>query len=110
MKKCKQGYYYCYTDEKCKPIPQGLKMTARFSGGGREPEETGIDAPTNGNNQNGNGNGNGNGKKVKCNHLLVVAVGLSIPIFTMGDVDMPRRGSLCFNLNRVKKKKKKKGK
>ena len=60
MKKCKQGYYYCYTDEKCKPIPQGLKMTARFSGGGREPEETGIDAPTNGNNQNGNGNGNGN--------------------------------------------------
>ena len=60
MKKCKQGYYYCYTDEKCKPIPQGLKMTARFSGGGREPEETGIDVPTNGNNQNGNGNGNGN--------------------------------------------------
>jgi len=59
MKKCKQGYYYCYTDEKCKPIPQGLKMTARFSGGGKEPEETGIDVPTNGNNQNGNGNGNG---------------------------------------------------
>ena len=60
MKKCKQGYYYCYTDEKCKPISQGLKMTARFSGGGKEPEETGIDVPTNGNNQNGNGNGNGN--------------------------------------------------
>ena len=60
MKKCKQGYYYCYTDEKCKPISKGLKVTARFSGGGREPEETGIDAPTNGNNQNGNGNGNGN--------------------------------------------------
>ena len=59
MKKCKQGYYYCYTDEKCKPIPKGLKMTARFSGGGKEPEETGIDVPTNGNNQNGNGNGNG---------------------------------------------------
>ena len=35
------------------------KVTARFSGGGREPEETGIDVPTNGNNQNGNGNGNG---------------------------------------------------
>ena len=59
MKKCKQGYYYCYTDEKCKPISKGLKVTARFSGGGREPEETGIDAPINGNNQNGNGNGNG---------------------------------------------------
>ena len=60
MKKCKQGYYYCYTDEKCKPISKGLKVTARFSGGVREPEETGIDVPTNGNNTNGNGNGNGN--------------------------------------------------
>ena len=61
MKKCKQGYYYCYTDEKCKPISKGLKVTARFSGGGREPEETGIDAPINGNNQNGNGNGGSDG-------------------------------------------------
>jgi len=58
MKKCKQGYYYCYTDEVCKPIPKGLRVTARFSGGGKEPEETGIDVPTNG---NGDGNGNGNG-------------------------------------------------
>ena len=56
MKKCKQGYYYCYTDEVCKPIPKGLRVTARFSGGGKEPEETGIDVPT-----NGNGDGNGNG-------------------------------------------------
>ena len=23
MKKCKQGYYYCYEDEKCKKIPRG---------------------------------------------------------------------------------------
>ena len=62
MKKCKKGYYYCYTDKVCKPIPQGLKMTARFSGGGREPEETGIGKPTNGNgNGNGNSNGSGNG-------------------------------------------------
>ena len=58
MKKCKQGYYYCYTDEVCKPIPKGLRVTARFSGGGKEPEETGIDVPTNG---NGDGNGDGNG-------------------------------------------------
>ena len=58
MKKCKQGYYYCYTDEVCKPIPKGLRVTARFSGGGKEPEETGINVPTNG---NGDGNGNGNG-------------------------------------------------
>ena len=62
MSKCKSGYYYCYTDEKCKPIPQGLKMTARFSGGGKEPEETGIDVPLNGNGENGgNGNGGSNG-------------------------------------------------
>ena len=59
MKKCKQGYYYCYTDEVCKPIPKGLRVTARFSGGGKEPEETGIDAPTNSNENGGNGNGNG---------------------------------------------------
>jgi len=60
MKKCKQGYYYCYTDKVCKPISKGLRVTARFSGGGKEPEETGIDVPTNGNG-NGDGNGNGNG-------------------------------------------------
>ena len=24
--KCKAGYYYCYTDEKCKPIPKGFKV------------------------------------------------------------------------------------
>ena len=58
MKKCKKGYYYCYTDEVCKPIPKGLRVTARFSGGGKEPEETGIDVPTNG---NGDGNGGGDG-------------------------------------------------
>ena len=61
MKKCKQGYYYCYTDEVCKPIPKGLRVTARFSGGGKEPEETGIDVPTNGNGNGGDGNGNGDG-------------------------------------------------
>jgi len=61
MKKCKQGYYYCYTDKVCKPISKGLRVTARFSGGGKEPEETGIDVPTNGNGNGGNGNGNGGG-------------------------------------------------
>ena len=59
MSKCKSGYYYCYTDKKCKPISKGMKVTARFSGGGREPEEVGIDKPLNGNDTNGNGNGNG---------------------------------------------------
>ena len=23
MKSCKKGYYYCNTDKKCKPIPEG---------------------------------------------------------------------------------------
>ena len=26
MKKCKSGYYYCNTDKKCKPIPDGYKV------------------------------------------------------------------------------------
>jgi len=60
MSKCKSGYYYCYTDKKCKPISKGMRVTARFSGGGKEPEEVGIDKPLNGNgNENGNGNYNG---------------------------------------------------
>jgi len=62
MSKCKSGYYYCYTDKKCKPISKGLRVTARFSGGGKEPEETGIDVPLNGNGENGdNGGSNGGG-------------------------------------------------
>ncbi len=61
MSKCKSGYYYCYTDKKCKPISKGMKETARFSGGGKEPEEVGIDKPLNGNGNQTNGNGNGNG-------------------------------------------------
>ena len=26
MKKCKQGYYYCYKDKKCKKIPLGYRV------------------------------------------------------------------------------------
>ena len=59
--KCKAGYYYCYTDKVCKPISKGMKVTARFSGSGKEPEEVGIDKPLNGNGNGGNGNGNGGG-------------------------------------------------
>jgi len=65
MSKCKAGYYYCYTDRKCKPISKGLKITARFGGGGREPEEVGIDKPLesdgNGDSNVNGGNGNGGG-------------------------------------------------
>ena len=53
--KCKSGYYYCYTDKECKKIPAGLKMAGKYLGGGREPEEVGIDKPV----ENGNGNGGG---------------------------------------------------
>ena len=58
--KCGKGMYYCYTDKKCKKIPDGLKTTARFSGGGREPEEVGIDKPVEGG-EGGNGGGDGGG-------------------------------------------------
>jgi len=61
MSKCKAGYYYCYTDKKCKPISKGLRVTSKYFGNGKEPEEVGIDKPLEG---NGNGNGNGNGEGV----------------------------------------------
>ena len=63
MKKCKQGYYYCNTDKKCKKIPMGY----RVSYGGylrREDEKNGngkSNGSSNGNGNGGNGNGNGNG-------------------------------------------------
>ena len=54
---------YCYTDEKCKPIPKGFKMVGRA---GYLRKENGHsvddDENKNGNGSNGNGNGsNGNG-------------------------------------------------
>ena len=61
--RCPEGQYYCYTDEKCKPIPKGYKMVGRS---GYLRKETGHsvddDDNKNGNGSNGNGsNGNGNG-------------------------------------------------
>ena len=65
MSKCKSGYYYCYTDKKCKPISKGMRVTSRYFGNGKDPEETGIDAPLEGNGEsNGNGNGGGMGEEV----------------------------------------------
>ena len=61
--KCKAGYYYCYTDEKCKPIPKGFKMVGR-AGYLRKENGHSVDDEDNknGNGSNGNGNGsNGNG-------------------------------------------------
>ena len=60
MKKCKQGYYYCYKDKKCKRIPTGYRVGL----GGwlrKENGEEQEDTKKNGNHSNGNGNGNSNG-------------------------------------------------
>ena len=55
--KCKAGYYYCYTDKKCKPIPAGFKSVGRV-GYFRKENGHSVDDSAN---KNGNGNGNGNG-------------------------------------------------
>ena len=57
MKKCKQGYYYCYTDKKCKRIPLGYRVASSGYLRKENGEESGEDGDNNG---NGNGNGNGN--------------------------------------------------
>jgi len=67
--KCGKGMYYCYTDKKCKKLPEGMKMTARYFGGGKEPSEVGIDKPVEGgeggdNGGNGGGNGGGMGESI----------------------------------------------
>ena len=58
--KCKAGYYYCYTDEKCKPIPKGFKMVGR-AGYLRKENGHSVDDDDNKNGNGSNGNGNGNG-------------------------------------------------
>ena len=57
MKKCKSGYYYCYDEKKCKPIPTGY----RIGYGGYLRPENDNGKKKNGNGNGGNGNGNGNG-------------------------------------------------
>ena len=58
MKKCRQGYYYCYTDKKCKRIPLGYRVASS----GYLRKENGEDSGENGENgENTNGNGNGGG-------------------------------------------------
>jgi len=57
MKKCKQGYYYCHTDKKCKRIPSGYRVGL----GGYLRKENGEEQGENDNADNTNGNGNGNG-------------------------------------------------
>ena len=52
MEKCKSGYYWCYTDKKCKKIPVGWHVGR---GGIIEKDEE----EKNGNNKDGSGDGNG---------------------------------------------------
>jgi len=59
-KKCKIGYYYCYTDKKCKKIPMGYHVGARGLLAKDENSEESEETKKNGK-SNGNGNGNGNG-------------------------------------------------
>ena len=62
--KCGKGMYYCYTDKKCKKMPEGLKMAARFGGGGHDPQEVGIDKPVEGGEGGNGGNGGGTSESV----------------------------------------------
>ena len=57
--KCKAGYYYCYTDKKCKPIPKGFKVVGA-AGMLRKENGHSVDDENNGKKKS-NGNGNGNG-------------------------------------------------
>jgi hypothetical protein len=66
MKKCKQGYYYCHTDKKCKRIPGGYRVgLGGYLRREREEEKSEDNSETetkkNGNGNVSNGNGNGNG-------------------------------------------------
>ena len=61
-KTCKAGYYYCYTDKKCKPIPKGFKVVGPAGMLRKENGHTvDDDSETKNGKKNGNGNGNGSG-------------------------------------------------
>jgi hypothetical protein len=59
MKSCKKGYYYCFTDKKCKKIPKGWHLMNSGRIMRDEEHEENKKKTENGNNSNGNGNGNG---------------------------------------------------
>jgi len=54
--RCPEGQYYCYTDEKCKPIPKGFRMVGRS---GMLRKETGHTIDDNNSDTKNNGNENG---------------------------------------------------
>ena len=68
--RCPAGSYYCYTDEKCKPIPRGFMVDPKGmlrKENGHSVDENGKKKKNgsvsngNGNGNGGNGNGSGNG-------------------------------------------------
>jgi len=59
MKSCKKGYYYCFTDKKCKKIPKGWHLMNSGRIMRDEEHEENKKKTENGNNSNGNGNENG---------------------------------------------------
>ena len=59
MKKCKQGYYYCYKDKKCKRIPGGYRVGLGGYLRREREEERSEDSGEIETKKNGNGNGNG---------------------------------------------------
>ena len=66
MKRCKAGYYYCYTDKKCKSIPKGFKVVGpagylRKENGHSVDDESETETKKNG---NGNGENGGDGGAV----------------------------------------------
>ena len=54
--KCKPGYYYCYTDKKCKKMPMGYHI-GRGGYLAKDDNESSEDGKKNGNGKNGNDNG-----------------------------------------------------
>ena len=61
-KRCKVGYYYCYTDKKCKKIPLGYYVgRSGYLSKDDDSNEEGEKKNGNGNGNGSNGNGNGNG-------------------------------------------------
>ena len=65
-KRCKVGYYYCYTDKKCKKIPMGYYVgrggyLSKDDDSSEEGKKKNGNGNGNGNGSNGNGGGNGNG-------------------------------------------------
>ena len=59
MKKCKQGYYYCYDEKKCKKIPSGYRVGLGGWLRKEKEEEKSEDNSETETKKNGNGNGNG---------------------------------------------------